>query len=78
LDETSFSSAGIYLKFSLCSKTSYSEFARVLSVPVLTTTVHGILQARVLGWVAIPFFRGSSQTRDQTWVSHIAGRHFTI
>ena len=29
-------------------------------------------------WIAIPFFRGSSQPRDQTWVSCIAGRFFTI
>ena len=34
-------------------------------------TVHGILQARILEWVAIPFSRGSSQPRDQTQVSHI-------
>ena len=40
-------------------------------------TVHGILQARILAWVAIPFFRGSSQPRDRTQVSLIAGRFFT-
>ena len=40
-------------------------------------TVHGILQARILKWVAIPFSRVSSQPRDQTQVSHIAGRFFT-
>ena len=40
-------------------------------------TVHGILQARILEWVAFPFSRGSSQSRDQTQVSHIAGRFFT-
>ena len=40
-------------------------------------TVHGILQARILEWVAIPFPRGSSQPRDRTQVSHIAGRFFT-
>ena len=34
-------------------------------------TVHGILQARILEWVAFPFSRGSSQPRDQTQVSHI-------
>ena len=39
--------------------------------------VHGILQARILEWVAISFSRGSSQPRDQTQVSHIAGRFFT-
>ena len=40
-------------------------------------TVHGILQARILEWVAFPFSRGSSQPRDQTQVSHIAGGFFT-
>ena len=42
------------------------------------SSVHGILQARILEWVAIPFSRGSSWTRDWTWVSFIAGRFFTI
>ena len=41
-------------------------------------TVYGILQARILEWVAVPFSRGSSQPRDRTQVSHIAGRFFTI
>ena len=36
-------------------------------------TVHGILQSRILEWVAFPFSRGSSQPRDQTQVSCIAG-----
>ena len=40
-------------------------------------TVHGILQARILEWVAISFSRGSSQPRDRTQVYHIAGRFFT-
>ena len=43
------------------------------------SSVHGILQARVLEWVAMkPSFSGSSQSRDRIWVSHIAGRFFTI
>ena len=41
-------------------------------------SVHGTLEARILEWVAIPFFRGSSRLRDWTWVSCIAGRVFTI
>ena len=41
-------------------------------------SVHRILQARILEWVAIPFSRGSSQPRDGAQVSHIAGRFFTI
>ena len=40
-------------------------------------TVHGILQARILEWEAFPFSKGSSQSRDQTQVSHIAGGFFT-
>ena len=40
-------------------------------------TVHGILQARILEWVAFPFSRASSQSRDWTQVSGIAGRFFT-
>ena len=39
--------------------------------------VYGILQARIPEWVALPFTRGSSQPRDQTQVSHIAGGFFT-
>ena len=42
------------------------------------SSVHGILQARILEWVAITFSRGSSQPRHRTQVSHIAGRFFTI
>ena len=42
------------------------------------SSVHGILQARILEWVAIPFSRGSSQPRDRTQVSLIAGGFFTI
>ena len=38
----------------------------------------GILQARILEWVAMPFSRGSSQPRDRTQVSRIAGGFFTI
>ena len=42
------------------------------------SSVHGTLQARILEWVAISFSRGSSQPRDQTKVSCIARRFFTI
>ena len=40
-------------------------------------TVRGILQVKILVWVAFPISRGSSQPRDWTQVSHIAGRFFT-
>ena len=39
--------------------------------------VHGILQARILEWVAFPLSRGSSQPRDQPQVSRIVGVLFT-
>ena len=42
------------------------------------SSVHGTSQARILEWVASSFLRGSSQPRDQTQVSHIAGGFFTI
>ena len=41
-------------------------------------SVHGILQARILEWIAFPFSRGTSQPRDGTLVSCITGRFFTI
>ena len=52
---------GLQLKWGLCN----------------SWTIHGILQARILEWVAFPFSRGSSQPRDRTQVSHVAGRSFT-
>ena len=42
------------------------------------SSAHGILQARILEWVAISFSRGSSQSRNQTGVSCIANRLFTV
>ena len=42
------------------------------------SSVHGIFQARILEWVAIRFFMGSSQSRDETLFSFIVGRFFTI
>ena len=41
------------------------------------SSVHGILQARILEWVAVSSSRGSSRPRDWTRVSRIAGRFFT-
>ena len=40
------------------------------------SSVHGILQARILEWVAIPFSKGSSWPRGRTLVSHISDRFF--
>ena len=53
----------------LCNSMNYS-------LPV--SSVHGILQARILEFVAIPFSGGSPRPRDQTRVSHIPGRRFNL
>ena len=42
------------------------------------SSIPGILQERLLEWVAISFSRGFSQPRDRTQVSRIAGRHFNL
>ena len=52
--------------------------AQLFVTPWTVASVRGIFQARVLEWAAIPFSRGSSRPRDQTEVSCIADRHFTI
>ena len=43
-----------------------------------SSSVHGILKARILEWVAISFSRGSSSSRDPTRVSYVAGRFSTV
>ena len=50
----------------------------VLYVACQTSLSMGILQARILEWVAMPFSRESSQPRDQTKISLIAVGFFTI
>ena len=42
------------------------------------SSVHGILQARMLEWVAIYSSRGSSQRRNRIWLSNVTGRFFTV
>ena len=42
------------------------------------SSLHGILQARILEWVAISFLKGSSRPRDRTRVTHIACRRFNL
>ena len=54
-----------------------SESCSVISDSVTPWIVHGILQARVLEWVDFPFSKGSSQPKNRTQVSYIAGRFFT-
>ena len=53
-------------------------FATPWTVARQALSVHWILQARILEWVAISFSRGHSQPRDQTQVSRIAGRFLTV
>ena len=53
-------------------KMKVTQSCRALCKPT-DYTVHGILQARILEWVAFPFSRGSSQPRDRTQVSVIVG-----
>ena len=55
----------------------YSCLEKPMERGVWQATVHGILQARILEWVAISFSRASSQPRNRTHVSCIVGRFFT-
>ena len=57
-------------------KVKFAQLCLTLCDP-MDYTVHGIFQARILEWVAFPFSRVSSQSRDRTQVSHIAGGFFT-
>ena len=57
-------------------KVKVSQWCPTLFDP-MDCIVPGIVQARILEWVAFPFFTGSCQPRDQTQVSRIAGRFFT-
>ena len=67
----------IHLHTSYCLVTSESCSVVSDSLQPMDYTVHGILQVRILEWIAVPFSRGSSQPRDWTQVSHIAGGFFT-
>ena len=60
---------GVFLSVFLCDPMDYS---------LPGSSIHGIFQARILEWVAIPLFRASFPPRDRTWVSCTAGRLFTI
>ena len=72
----------------LCLSSWVSEWVKLLghvrlfvtpwTVAPLGSSIRGILQARVLEWVAISLSRGSSQPRGQTQVSRIAGRCFNL
>ena len=76
-----FCSPGFYLRFWLKVKVKVAQSCDLnpkSSISVIPwTTVHGILQARTLEWVVVPFSRGSSQPKDRTQVSLTAGGFFT-
>ena len=57
---------------------SYPTLCNPMDCSLPGSSIHGIFQTRVLEWVAISFSRGSSQPSDQTQVSHIVGRCFTV
>ena len=65
--------AGLYLNryYVCCALVSQSclTLCDLMDCSPPGSSVHGILQASVLEWVAIPFSRGSSQLRDRNWVS---------
>ena len=61
--------------YNVCVCVKVAQSCPILCDP-MDYTVHGILQARILEWVAFPFSRGSSQPRDWTQVSHVAGGLF--
>ena len=62
----------VYIDRYCDKKVNVAQSCPILCDP-MDYTVQGIVQARILEWVAFPFSRGSSQPRDQTQVSHIAG-----
>ena len=62
--------------FSGCSEVKVDQSCPTLC-DSMDYTIHGILQARILEWVAYPFSSRSSWPRNWTQVSHIAGRFFT-
>ena len=55
-----------------------SDFETLGTIACLAPLPNATLQTRILEWVAVPFSRGSSQLRDWTWVTHNAGRFFTV
>ena len=63
---------------SMYGKGTFYNSCNPMNYSLSGSSVHGIFQARILVYVAIFFARGSSQPKDQTQVSWIAGRFFTI
>ena len=63
--------------YELSRDTEYSSLYYIAGLCCQAPLLMGILQARILKWVAMPSSRASSQSRDQTQVSRIAGQLFT-
>ena len=74
-----FAPSGLCVKKDMCVLITQSCLTHCdpMNCSLPGSSVLGILQARILEWVAIFFSRGSSQPRDQTWISYFAGRFFT-
>ena len=70
--------ASFILKVKVLVAQSYPIVCHPMDCSPPVRSVHRILQARILECFAIPFSRGSSQPKDQSWVSHTVGRFFTI
>ena len=68
---------GTYTRLTECKSLSHVQLCDPVDWGPPGSSVHGILQARILEWVANLLSRESSQPRDQTGVSCIAGRFFT-
>ena len=66
------------LKSKSDSRSFVSDSLQPVDCSLPDSSVHGILQARILEWVAIPFSRGSSQSKDWTQDCCIAGRFFSV
>ena len=71
------SSSGLFFEpFLMQSKVKAAQSCPTLCDP-MDYTVHGILQARILEWITVPFSRGSFQLGNRNQASHIAGGFFT-
>ena len=66
------------MKLKVLVAQSYPTLSDPMDCTLPGSSVPGILQTRILEWVAIPFSRESSPPRDQTQFSYIAGRFFTV
>ena len=73
-----FTCYGLVTKLCPTLKTLFLRNIGIQEYSLPGSSVHGILQAGMLEWVAISFSRGLSHPSDRTWISRIAGKFFTI